>query len=101
MKTLKNYNEYVKESYDSISDLRNFEEKLYEVVSEYIEEMDLYSDEEIYLTVNRKTLDISYGHEDLEEENNDYYPIKDCITGDNEPDSDIISDIASKYIFVR
>lgn len=103
MRTLKNYNEYVNETYnDDISDLMKFQDKLYDTVIEYIEEMDLFS-EEVYLTVNIKTLDVSYGPLSDDEEN-DYYPIKDCIIEEDDeyaPDSDVIGDIASRYIFVR
>ncbi|MCK9476308.1 MAG: hypothetical protein M0R46_10330 [Candidatus Muirbacterium halophilum] len=103
MKTIKNYNEYVNETYnDTISDLIKFKDELNDTIIDYLEEMDLFS-EEVYLIINRITLNVSYGPLSDDEEN-DYYPIKDCITEEDDeyvPISDIINDIASRYIFVR
>lgn len=93
---MKNLN---KKNNNNISDLMKLQDKLYETISDYIEEMDLFN-EDVYLIVNIKTLDVSY---DLfsDDKENDYYPIQDYIIDEYEPNSDAIQDIASSYIFVR
>ena len=115
---------------DSISELRAFEQRIYDVIQEFIDETggettgffndngtgyygdedDPYYEEENnhsnYLTINKQNFAVSVGAKSGDE--NDYYLIDDYIsvedTEDNPelyPNADAISELASGYIFVR
>lgn len=90
---------------DSISELRAFEQRIYDVIQEFIDEINNH-DEENYLIINKQNLAVSVGAKSGDE--NDYYLIDDYIsvedTEDNPelyPNADAISELASGYIFVR
>ena len=115
---------------DSISELNAFEQRIYDVIQEFIDETggqttgffndngtgyygdedDPYYEEENnhsnYLIINKQNLAVSVGAKSGDE--NDYYLIDDYInvedTEDNPelyPNVDAISELASGYIFVR
>ena len=97
---------------DSISELRAFEQRIYDVIQEFIDEtggQTTYEEENNhsnYLTINKQNLAVSVGAKSGDE--NDYYLIDDYIsvedTEDNPelyPNADAISELASGYIFVR
>ena len=115
---------------DSISELSAFEQRIYDVIQEFIDETggettgffndngtgyygdkdDPYYEEENnhsnYLIINKQNLAVSVGAKSGDE--NDYYLIDDYIrvedTEDNPelyPNVDAISELASGYIFVR
>lgn len=115
---------------DSISELNAFEERIYDVIQEFIDETggqttgffsdndtgyygdedDPYYEEENnhsnYLTINKQNLAVSVGAKSGDE--NDYYLIDDYISVEDSEDNpelypnvDAISELASGYIFVR
>lgn len=90
---------------DNISELRDFEQRIYDVVMDFIDEINNH-DEENYLIINKETLATSVGLKG-DDNKNDYYLINDYIRVDDDedgeliPNVDAISELASGYIFVR
>jgi hypothetical protein len=115
---------------DNISELTAFEQRIYDVVMDFIgetggettgffsdngtgyygDEDDPYYEEENnhsnYLTINKQNLAVSVGAKSGDE--NDYYLIDDYINVEDTedgselyPNVDAISELASGYIFVR
>ena len=88
---------------DTIQDLRAFDETVFDVIQEYLDDIDVYP-ENIVLAVNPKTMEVF-----IETPDN----CNDCETfnlstlirkdedGNNEPDGDATYDLASQFYFVR
>lgn len=88
---------------DRIQDLREFEERIFDAIQEYVDNIDNYPADAV-LAINDITKEFVI-------DKNDEYP--QCTTykivhlvcfnenGHNEPDADAINELASKYIFVR
>ena len=93
----------MKTKQDTIQDLRVFEEKIFDVIQEYIDDLEIYSSD-ASMVINKSTLDISIENAAMSD-NYDIYPIQNLVEkGDDdilEPCADTIADIASKYFFVR
>lgn len=86
-------------------DLREFEDQIDEVVNEWIEDQRGYGEDMIdygYIRVFRNEdgfIDAELTYE-MQNDGSDYYHVEKYVY-DGEPDYDLISELASEYIFVR
>ncbi len=89
--------------YDTIQELRAFDNDVFEAVQEFLDNRDGYQ-EDVVLSVNPKTHEIC-----IDSPSNcnglDQYSITTLIRkaddGTDEPDCDATNELASKYFFVR
>ena len=89
--------------YDTIQELRAFDNKVFEAVQEFIDNREGYQGNDV-LAVNPKTYEIC-----IDSPSNcdglDQYEINSLIRkaddGTEEPDCDATNELASKYFFVR
>lgn len=83
---------------------KDFTEKIHEIVREYIESEEAYSDD-VQLEINTMdwSMDIADPENDLP--NCDYYPLMDLVKmslsepGKWEPDESAIQSVAAEYVF--
>lgn len=88
---------------DTIQDLQAFNEQIFDIIQEYVENKDCYP-ESPALIINTSSLQLCI--DGLEDNPGcDIYPLSELTRIDDdgsiEPDADATFDIASKYIFVR
>jgi hypothetical protein len=88
--------------YDSIQDLRAFSQKIFDVVTEYLEDNNTVNDiDGVYVDSD---LEISVITEAEAEDKDRFYPIKNLVREENgvlEADGEETDEVASHYYFVR
>lgn len=88
---------------DSIQDLRAFDNHIFEVVQDFLDNKDTYSSDSV-LSINAKTKEVSVDSPG-DCENCNQYALTSLIRTDEqgvfEPDCDATYDLASQYYFVR
>lgn len=88
---------------DSIQDLRAFDNHIFEVVQEFLDNKDTYSSDSV-LSINTKTKEVSIDSPG-DCANSDQYALASLICTDEqgvlEPDCDATYDLAGQYYFVR
>ncbi len=87
---------------NSIQDINNFSEQIFNVLKEYLDDVDLYPNDSC-LIINRKCLDVFIDNI-IDTKECDIYPVSSLtrLGEDNllEPDVDAIFELSSKYLFV-
>lgn len=92
--------------YSTNQDLRNFEQRIYNLVNEYITNEEDYSDD-VQLEINTEDLTLHIADPEQDLPNCDYYPIMDLVRASEEspgewvPDGEAITEVAAGYISVR
>ncbi len=82
----------------------SFIKALTEVVNEYIESEEAYSDD-VQLQINTTTWEMEISDPENDLPNCDYYPMMDLVKmsasnpGQWEPDQDAITEVAAEYVF--
>lgn len=83
---------------------KDFIKALTELVNEYIEADEAYSDN-VQLEINTTTWDMDIANPENDLPNCDYYPMMDLVKmstsnpGQWEPDTDAITEVAAEYVF--
>ena len=90
--------------YDSIQDVRAFDEQIWETVQEYLDEKDCYSSD-VVLAINGDTHEIMVESPSKLTDNYDQYNLSSLIRpdeeGNPEPDGDATEEIANLYFCIR
>ena len=90
--------------YDTIQDLRAFDQLIMEKVQEYIDDRDLY-DADTVLGINCKTLELVLDLPSELTREFEQYQLETLIrldeNGNPEPDCDATYEVASQFFFVR
>lgn len=87
----------------TIQDIHNFSEQIFNVLKEYLDDVDLYPTDSC-LIINKKSLDV-FIDSITNTKGCDIYPVSSLIRLDEdnslEPDVDATIELSSKYIFAH
>ena len=87
------------DEFSTIKDLRAFEKKHYDALYDFYEDREV-NDVDVILGINPVTLDVKVYNSYFVPLGYETYKHENLITR-NEPDKDVVYDLANKYIFVR
>lgn len=90
--------------YDSIQDIRAFDQLIWDKVQEYIEDKDAYSSDTV-LGIHSSTYEVIVDSAKNLSDDYELYQLSTLIRldeqGSLEPDCDATNEVANKYFFVR